>query len=73
MGLMFASAVFYPAKQISDRSAFAWSILRFNPYIHANELARSAAMRQLPMNYHHLAYLYATGLIAAFAGYLVFR
>jgi len=72
-GLMFGSAVFYPAKLIVEKSAVAWSILRFNPYIHANELARAAAMWQTPMNYSQLAYLYFAGLLTAFGGYYCFR
>lgn len=70
MGLMFASAVFYPAANIPPA---AWQILRFNPLIHAIELSRATALWGTAINFHHLAYLYAFGLAAFAGGYCVFR
>jgi lipopolysaccharide transport system permease protein len=70
MSLMFASAVFYSAQKIS---AEAWTFLRFNPVLLAIELARDAALWRRPLNFHHLAYLYAFGLAACYLGHLAFR
>ena len=70
MALMFASAVFYPARNIGPA---AWSILRFNPLIHAIELSRNATLWHTPINLHQLAFLYASGLLAAVGGYWVFH
>lgn len=70
MGLMFASAVFYPASSIPPA---AWNILRFNPIIHAIELARSTALWGAAINFQHLGYLYAVGLLACLGGYWVFH
>lgn len=69
MALMFASAVFYSAKKIPPE---AWMFLRFNPLLLAIELARDAALWARPINLHHLAYLYATGLLACYFGHLAF-
>lgn len=69
MALMFASAVFYPAKSIPPQ---AWAVLRFNPLIHAIELSRATALWGTPINGHHLAYLYAIGAICFTGGYWVF-
>ena len=69
MALMFASAVFYPASKIPPA---AWSVLRFNPLIHAIELSRNAALWGAALNYHHLGYLYAISGIIASAGYWSF-
>jgi lipopolysaccharide transport system permease protein len=68
--LMFASAVFYPASKIPPA---AWSILRFNPLIHAIELSRNAVLWHSPVNYHHLCYLYTISIIITGAGYWAFR
>jgi lipopolysaccharide transport system permease protein len=70
MALMFASAVFYPASKIPPA---AWTILRFNPLIHAIELSRNAALWGSDMNYHHLFYLYAISVAAAAVGFAVFQ
>ncbi len=70
MALMFASAVFYPAQSIPPA---AWSILRFNPLIHAVELSRAAVLWQTGLNYHHLGYLYAISTVIAIGGFWVFQ
>ena len=70
MALMFSSAVFYSAQRIP---AAAWVFMRFNPILLAIELARDAALWNRPLNYHHLAYLYAAGLAACWLGHLAFR
>ena len=73
VALMFSSAVFYPASKIVASSPAAWMVLRFNPILLAIELARDAALWARPLNLHHLAYLYAAGLIACYFGHLAFR
>lgn len=73
MALMFASAVFYPAQSIPAQSPFAWAILRFNPLIHAIELARDAMLRNLPMDYGSLGYLYGAALVVVTGGYWLFH
>lgn len=73
MALMFASAIFYPAAMIVERSKTAWMILQFNPLIHAIELSRNAALRHSPIDLAPLGYLYVVGIAAAALGYWVFR
>jgi lipopolysaccharide transport system permease protein len=70
MALMFASAVFYPASKIPEA---AWTVLRFNPLIHAIELSRDAALWNLPLSMPTLGYLYATGIASCVAGFWAFR
>ena len=70
VALMYSSAVFFPASKISP--AF-WTFLRFNPILLAIELARNTALWAQPINYHHLAYLYAASLITCCLGHWAFR
>ncbi len=70
LALMFSSAVFYSAQKIP---APAWTFMRFNPVLLAIELARDAALWARPLNFNHLAYLYAVGLAACYLGHLAFR
>ena len=70
MALMYASAVFFSASRIPPQ---VWVYLRFNPVLLAIELSRDAALWQRPINYHHLAYLYAAGFLACYLGHLAFR
>jgi len=68
--LMFSSAVFYSAQKIP---ANVWLYLRLNPILLTIEMTRNAALWQRPINYHHLAYLYATGIGACYLGHLAFK
>lgn len=70
MALMYASAVFFSASRIP---AQIWVFLRFNPLLLAIELSRDASLWQRPLNFNHLAYLYAFGLASCSLGYLTFR
>ena len=70
LALMFSSAVFYSARMIPDA---AWLYMRFNPVLLAIEEARAAALWLQPINYSHLGYLYATGLITCALGHLAFK
>ena len=69
MALMWASGVFFSAQKYPE----AWTYLRFNPLLLAIDLTRDAALWARPLNFHHLAYLYATGLLACHLGHLAFR
>lgn len=68
--LMYSSAVFFPAKIITG---FAWSILRFNPLLHATGLSRDALLWHHPMNFRELGYLYVSGIATLWLGYFAFR
>lgn len=68
-GLLWASGVFYSAQKYPG----AWTYLRFNPLLQAVDLTRDAALWARPVNFHHLAYLYATGLATCILGHLAFR
>ena len=69
IALMWASAVFFSA----EKYPAAWAYLRFNPVLLAIQLARDAALWSRPLNYTHLAYVYAIGVIACLLGHLAFR
>ena len=69
MALMWSSAVFFTAQ----RYPAAWPYLRFNPLLLAIDLTRDAALWARPLNFNHLAYLYAAGLVACYLGYASFR
>ena len=69
VALMWASGVFFTAQKFPD----AWVYLRFNPLLLAIDLTRDAALWARPLNYHHLGYLYLTGMAAGFLGHLAFR
>ena len=70
LALMFTSAVFNSARKFPPS---AWVFLRFNPILLAIELARDATLWQLPLNYHHLAYLYLAGCLSCYLGHLAFK
>lgn len=67
--LMWASAVFFTAQKYPA----AWVYLRFNPMLLAIDLTRDAVLWNRPLNYHHLAYLYAAGFAMCWLGHLTFR
>jgi len=69
MALMWASGVFFSAQKYPA----AWAYLRYNPLLLAIDLSRDAALWARPLNYHHLAYLYATGLLTCYLGHLAFK
>ena len=70
MAMMYASAVFYSAQKLP---ADAWRYMRFNPVMLAIEMSRDTTLWQRPLNTHHLAYLYATGICACYLGHAAFR
>lgn len=67
--LMWASAVFFSA----EKYPAAWTYLRFNPLLLGIQLARDTALWDRPLNFYHLGYVYVTGALACFLGYLAFR
>ena len=69
MALMWASAVFFTAQKYPA----AWPYLRFNPLLLAIDLTRDAALWARPLHLNHLAYLYASGLLACVVGHFAFR
>jgi len=70
LGLLFASAVFYPLQKIPSD---AWVFMRYNPVLLAIELARNAVLWHEPLNSTHLLYLYLSGVFACVVGYAIFR
>jgi lipopolysaccharide transport system permease protein len=70
MALLFGSAVFYSAQNIPPA---AWTYMRFNPVLLTLDLARSCTLWSRPLNFHHLAYVYAFGLATCYLGHLAFR
>ncbi len=67
--LLWASGVFYSAQHYPA----AWTYLRFNPVLLAIDLARDAVLWNRPVSGPHLAYIYATGLVACVAGHFFFK
>lgn len=67
--LMWASGVFYSAQKYPA----AWVWLRYNPLLLAIDLIRDAALWARPLNYHHLAYVYACGLLVCILGHHAFK
>lgn len=70
LALLFASAVFYPVTQIP---VAVYNFLRFNPLLLIIQEARGTAFWGHPLNFTHLAYLYAIGVIAYFFGAMLFQ
>lgn len=67
--LMYASAIFYPITLIPTK---IWTLLRFNPLLHAVDLARDTVLWHLPLSWEPLAYLYASSLLTCVAGFACF-
>jgi lipopolysaccharide transport system permease protein len=68
--LMYSSAIFFSPHIIKGT---AWAILRFNPLLHAADLARNALLWHHPLNFHELAFLYASGIAICWLGHIAFR
>ena len=71
--VMFASAVFYSASRIQQEAPTAWLALRFNPALLAIELARDSALWHQAVNFRHLGFLYASGILVCYLGHYTFR
>jgi len=70
--IMFASAIFYPASRIAAKAPTAWLYLRVNPVLVTVEEVRNVVLWNLPLNLHHLAFLYGCGLVGLWGGHAVF-
>jgi lipopolysaccharide transport system permease protein len=68
--LMFASAVFYPAKMIPPA---AWVIMRFNPMLLAIEVARDALLWHRQPNLNYVVYLWLFSATICSMGYFAFN
>jgi lipopolysaccharide transport system permease protein len=68
--LLYASSIFFSPHVIKGT---AWSILRFNPVLHAADLARNALLWHHALNLRQLAFLYASGIVICWLGYVTFR
>ena len=73
MVLLYSSAVFYSANMISEKSHFAWSILRFNPLLHIIENTRRCLLWHLHPDPISIIYTWAVGIITILSGYIIFR
>lgn len=71
-GLLFASAIFYPATQIETGAPLAWSILRFNPLIHIIEMARDVVLWHRPVDLPLLGWLNLGMAVFAWLGLICF-
>lgn len=71
--LLWSSAVFFTPERIAEKSAFGWSILKWNPLLHTIDLARDALLFAQPVNLLHLAYTWGFGAAMFALGYAVFR
>ncbi len=67
---MYSSAIVYSPALIPPG---VWTVLRFNPLLLAVDLARDVVMWHEPVNFHHLAYLFALGGVVCVGGYSFFR
>lgn len=71
--LLWTSAVFFSSAMIVQKSALAWSILKWNPVLHTIELARNALLWDLPINLTRLGYTWLAGAALFAAGMVFFR
>ncbi|HWL15388.1 MAG TPA: ABC transporter permease [Opitutus sp.] len=68
--LVYTSFVFFPLSLV--QGTVWWTVLRWNPLLHAVDGARHAVLWQMPVNAHGLLYLWLSGLAVCFAGYFFF-
>ena len=68
--LFYASAVFYPSNRIPPA---VYDYLRFNPVLHAIELARDVLLWDIPLDLKKLAYLYLAGIGTCLIGLFCFQ
>lgn len=69
--LVYTSFVFFPLSMIHGTGA--WTILRFNPLLHAVEATRRAALWHLPVSDKSLLFLWLSGLVLSYLGYIFFN
>lgn len=71
-GLMFASAIFYPASRVQSEAPAAWAVLKFNPLLHTVEMSREILLWNQPVSGDLLLWLYITGGVIACVGFACF-
>ncbi|MGH8019679.1 MAG: ABC transporter permease [Opitutaceae bacterium] len=71
--LLFASAIFYPAKDIQTNAPFAWTFLKFNPLLVAVDIARDATLWHRSPELDRIYFLYGCGGVVFLAGYWIFN
>lgn len=71
--LMYCSAVFFSAYRVQTEAPTAWMFLKFNPLVHGIDIARSALLWDLPIDWGALGYLWATSFLIMGAGYAAFK
>lgn len=71
--LLWASAIFFSAAVIAEKSPLGWSILKWNPVLHTVDLARNALLWDRPLNPTHLGYTWAVGTAVFLGGMAFFR
>jgi lipopolysaccharide transport system permease protein len=71
-GIMFASAIFYPASLIQNHAPSAWLILKFNPLLQAVEMARDIVLWNRPIALDVLAWLLVGAGLATSLGFACF-
>jgi lipopolysaccharide transport system permease protein len=69
MALMWCSGIFFSA----ENNPAAWVYLRYNPLLLAIDLLRDILLWHRPLNFAHLAYVYAVSLVVCFVGYAAFK
>lgn len=71
--LLWTSAIFFSPTMILEKSAPAWSLLKWNPVLHTVDLARNALLWEQPVDPARLAYTWITGFSCLLVGWLFFR
>jgi lipopolysaccharide transport system permease protein len=69
--LVYTSAVFFSLSLMQGNAA--WRIMRFNPLLWAVEDSRRAVLWHLPIATNSLVFLWVTGVLVSFLGYLFFH
>jgi lipopolysaccharide transport system permease protein len=67
--VIYASAVPYPTSRITPG---IWSFLKWNPFLHTVNLARSSLLWNKPVDLHQLGYTYVFGIAVFLLGRWVF-
>lgn len=68
--LVYTSFVFFPLSMVQGTAA--WSILRFNPLLHAVEATRRTVLWHQSANVDSLIFLWLAGIVVCYAGYAFF-
>jgi lipopolysaccharide transport system permease protein len=69
--LLYCSAVFYPLSKVTPTPA--WQVLKYNPIIHAIEMARHALIWEMPLTFKPMLYLYLSAVFVFLIGSYIFK